>query len=535
MSGAPTPPAQAARTDAPPRVLVITPEDAVDRCSKYDSAGLREAYARYLVAEGRITEEVAQNLLKQQRFRDSANFDVVVPAFLEQDDPDLASTASATDAVAELRVGQVQEDQGGQTAEHEHAKPPKELRKFMAQLSDEQAKAGSSRSAGAAATAKGTMPCVREIATEELVCLHKPFDVRLDVPTSPPERACRRFPEEITCADWFLAKANRGAGAPEEEEQESTSQTSQTAVPRAPRAHARARRAAGVRFCNQLDAATSGIMLMAKTKRAAAVAAAFFQTRSVVKEYDCVVRGWVGVGSRSETADSDVVPQLEEGASGAEVVIDAPIGDIAVGSFARRCYGDKELADPRALKIQQARTGYRIVRRGYFVDSECKEDSSPSREKCSLVRCRIYTGRRHQIRVHMHHIGHGILGDTVYNDENLCAVHRNLEAKKGGALEEVEGSSAGPAPKRLKLKDDEDACAESAGGGGAGGGGTEPAGKNAATEIDPYTLRPKNELGSGRSSATFRMFLHSAFLHFPSLRLKYRCESGFDSYVSSES
>ena len=30
------------------------------------------------------------------------------------------------------------------------------------------------------------------------------------------------------------------------------------------------------------------------------------------------------------------------------------------------------------------------------------------------VRCRLETGRTHQIRVHMAHIGHPILGDTVY-------------------------------------------------------------------------------------------------------------------------
>ena len=32
----------------------------------------------------------------------------------------------------------------------------------------------------------------------------------------------------------------------------------------------------------------------------------------------------------------------------------------------------------------------------------------------SLVQCRLHTGRTHQIRVHMKHIGHPLLGDSTY-------------------------------------------------------------------------------------------------------------------------
>lgn len=34
---------------------------------------------------------------------------------------------------------------------------------------------------------------------------------------------------------------------------------------------------------------------------------------------------------------------------------------------------------------------------------------------CALIRCRILTGRTHQIRVHMRHLGHAILGDPIYS------------------------------------------------------------------------------------------------------------------------
>jgi len=46
-----------------------------------------------------------------------------------------------------------------------------------------------------------------------------------------------------------------------------------------------------------------------------------------------------------------------------------------------------------------AKTEYRVVR---------------SNEEASLIECRLYSGRTHQVRVHLHHLGHPVLGDKVY-------------------------------------------------------------------------------------------------------------------------
>jgi len=46
-----------------------------------------------------------------------------------------------------------------------------------------------------------------------------------------------------------------------------------------------------------------------------------------------------------------------------------------------------------------AKTDYRVI---------CSGDQA------SLVECRLYSGRTHQIRVHLHHLGHPVLGDKVY-------------------------------------------------------------------------------------------------------------------------
>jgi 23S rRNA pseudouridine1911/1915/1917 synthase len=51
------------------------------------------------------------------------------------------------------------------------------------------------------------------------------------------------------------------------------------------------------------------------------------------------------------------------------------------------------------LRGRTAKTEYRVVR---------------SSDRVSLVECRLYSGRTHQIRVHLHHLGHPVLGDKVY-------------------------------------------------------------------------------------------------------------------------
>jgi 23S rRNA pseudouridine1911/1915/1917 synthase len=37
---------------------------------------------------------------------------------------------------------------------------------------------------------------------------------------------------------------------------------------------------------------------------------------------------------------------------------------------------------------------------------------------CTLVHCRLYTGRQHQIRVHMEAIGHPLVGDKLYGGDD---------------------------------------------------------------------------------------------------------------------
>jgi 23S rRNA pseudouridine1911/1915/1917 synthase len=52
-----------------------------------------------------------------------------------------------------------------------------------------------------------------------------------------------------------------------------------------------------------------------------------------------------------------------------------------------------------SLRGRTAKTEYRVIR---------------SSDEASLIECRLHSGRTHQIRVHLHHLGHAVLGDKVY-------------------------------------------------------------------------------------------------------------------------
>jgi 23S rRNA pseudouridine1911/1915/1917 synthase len=120
---------------------------------------------------------------------------------------------------------------------------------------------------------------------------------------------------------------------------------------------------------HRLDKETSGILLVAKTDAAHRALAAQFAGRSLRKEYVALVSG---------------VPKLASG------VIDRPIS-----------------RHPVHRHRMTAGQGGRTAR----TDWERLEVFGKG---AAFVRCRIHTGRTHQIRAHFKSIGHPLLGDTIY-------------------------------------------------------------------------------------------------------------------------
>ena len=118
---------------------------------------------------------------------------------------------------------------------------------------------------------------------------------------------------------------------------------------------------------HRLDKDTSGLMVVAKTLEAQTDLVRQLQARTVKRYYQALARG-----------------RLEQGGT-----VDAPMG--------RHPSQRTKMAVIRTGK--PARTHYRILER--FLD-------------CTLIECALETGRTHQIRVHLTHIGHPLVGDPVY-------------------------------------------------------------------------------------------------------------------------
>lgn len=124
-----------------------------------------------------------------------------------------------------------------------------------------------------------------------------------------------------------------------------------------------------VRFVNRLDRDTSGILIVAKNAYAHSVLTKDTSMWDMYKKYIAVVRGCL---QDSGTIDLPIC-QSEDGIN-------------------RIVHEDG----------QKSITHYRTIR---------------SNEKASLLELELETGRTHQIRVHMSHLGHPLYGDELYGGE----------------------------------------------------------------------------------------------------------------------
>ena len=121
---------------------------------------------------------------------------------------------------------------------------------------------------------------------------------------------------------------------------------------------------------HRLDKETSGCLVVAKNDTAHRELSKQFAARTMKKIYLALVAG-----------------RLRKPAG----FIDAPI--------ARHPVHRQRMSVAKSSRGRSAMTEYKVVRSG---------------AEMSLVECALHSGRTHQIRVHLHHLGHPVMGDKLY-------------------------------------------------------------------------------------------------------------------------
>ena len=145
-----------------------------------------------------------------------------------------------------------------------------------------------------------------------------------------------------------------------------------------------------LRFAHRLDYATSGVLCMALNRKACGAAGSLFESRQACKQYLALCYGHIEPDGMKITAP--VAPY--KAPPGQETM--CPTGSDGAKDF-RMCVGDPD--NPG----KDAQTQVRVIGHGTFMGKHISKFLLPPK-----------TGRRHQLRVHMAHVGHGIVGDYTY-------------------------------------------------------------------------------------------------------------------------
>ena len=146
---------------------------------------------------------------------------------------------------------------------------------------------------------------------------------------------------------------------------------------------------------HRLDKDTSGLLVAAKTETAHRALSRDFAERRVERAYSAIVWG-----------------------------VPVPAAGEIVGNIGRSPANRKKMAVVADTRGRPAVTRYRVERRF----------GAGTAMAAALIECRLLTGRTHQIRVHLAHIGHPLIGDPVYGARaGRRRIHSSTRAGHAGA------------------------------------------------------------------------------------------------------
>ena len=150
---------------------------------------------------------------------------------------------------------------------------------------------------------------------------------------------------------------------------------------------------------HRLDKETSGVLLLAKNKKAHQFLKEQFQARTIKKVYLTIVNGWV---------------KNDRG------IINKPIGR-SPKDFRRHSAGRGARGE-----LREAETFWKVLKRlilpldpSFIKEGETSLDKGRQEGLFTVLEVRPKTGRTHQIRVHMKYLNHPVVGDELYNPNGL--------------------------------------------------------------------------------------------------------------------
>jgi len=152
-------------------------------------------------------------------------------------------------------------------------------------------------------------------------------------------------------------------------------------------------------IAHRIDQETSGLVLCARNKKSERDIKMMFQERDMKKKYLALVHG-----------------ELKE-----NIVVDAPL---------------LRAEDKSAI----VRMVVKVDKRGKASKTDFKPLKYFPHAKMTLVECSPHTGRQHQIRVHLFHVKHPIVGDPIYGQKEIDII--SFLDKKITSQQRIEKSGA---------------------------------------------------------------------------------------------